>query len=327
MDLRQLRSFLAVLDQGSFSSAADALFTVQSNVSSHVARLETELGTTLLDRRSRELTPAGIVVERRGREVLRQLAAVSDDLAALENRVIGEVACGTTPSIGLRVIPPMLATATQELPEVSVTVAEAHSGQLVQQLLAGDIDVAITTGANNPELSSTPLFTEDIVAVLATDSELCASDNVTIAELNKQKLLLPLQDNPLYEHISSAFTHAGIALQTGLEVGSSSLVQAMVGAGVGVALIPATAAADGDGLDVAVRPIKGMAPRNVALSLRNSTQNDRATVAIHGLLERTARQAATWMPGCHPTPEATAEQTQVSPQDPEDVLDVVSMRE
>lgn len=301
MDLRQLRSFLAVVDQGSFSAAADALFTVQSNVSSHVARLEAELGYTLLDRRSRQLTPEGAVVERRGREVLRQLAAVTDDLAAIENRVIGEVACGTTPSIGLRVVPPMLAQATQEFPEVSVTIVEAHSGQLVQQLLASDIDVAITTGANNPELSSTPLFTEDIVAVLAPNSELANAPTVTIEELSAQKLLLPLQDNPLYDHIAAAFASAGVALHAGLEVGSSSLVQAMAGADVGVALIPATAAADHGGLDVAVRPIAGMAPRDVALSMRTTAQTDRATIAIHELLEQTAREAATWMPGCHTT--------------------------
>ena len=71
MDLRQLRSFLAVIDNGSFSAAATALFTVQSNVSTHVARLELELGTMLLDRRTRKLTAAGSAVELRSREIVR----------------------------------------------------------------------------------------------------------------------------------------------------------------------------------------------------------------------------------------------------------------
>jgi len=299
MDVRQLRSFLAVVDHGSFSSAAEALFTVQSNVSAHVGRLENEVGTTLLDRRSRELTPAGQIVERRGREVLRQLSAIADDLAAIENRIIGNVACGTTPSIGLRVIPPTLARATRELPEVSIRVVEAHSGSLVQQLLAADIDLAITTNASNPELRSTPLFTEDIVAVLSPDHPFATKDQVTLRNLAQTKVLLPLPDNPLYGHIATSFAKANVPLRPGFEVGSSALVQAMAAAHVGVALIPATAASDRAAPGTAVRPIADMAPRNVALTSRIASQPSRAVLAVAEMISETAIEAALSMPGCH----------------------------
>lgn len=301
MDLRQLRSFLAVVDHGSFSSAADALFTVQSNVSTHVARLETELGTSLLDRRTRHLTPAGNVVEQRGREIMRQLTSITDDLAAIENRIIGNVVCGTTPSIGLRLIPPTLARATQELPEVSIAVAEAQSGALFQQLLADDIDLAITTGVSNPELTSTPLFTENIVAVLAADHQFADKSTLSLRDLAQTKLLLPLQDNPLYDHIARAFAKENLPLRAGFEVGSSALVQAMAAAHVGVAVIPATAAADGGNANAVVKPIVGMDPRAVALTLRESNQPSRAVRAVAAIIERTAREAATSMPGCRPT--------------------------
>ena len=301
IDLRQLRSFLAVVDHGSFSSAADALFTVQSNVSAHVARLEAEVGTTLLDRRTRELTDAGHIVEERGREVMRQLAAIDDDLANIDNRIIGEVVCGATPSIGLRVIPTTLALTTRDLPEVSVSVAEAHSGTLVQQLLAGDIDLAITTGSSNPDLSSVPLFREDIVAVLSADHPLAAKTSLTLRDLAQTKLLLPLQDNPLYDHISQAFSAAGIPLSSGLEVGSSALVQAMANADVGVALIPATAASDASEQNTVVRPIDDMQPRDVVLMVKAAQQPSRAVRAVAESVEATARRAVSSMPGCHPT--------------------------
>ena len=301
MDLRQLRSLLAVVDHGSFSSAAQALFTVQSNVSAHVAHLEAEVGTTLINRRTRELTPAGSIVEQRGREALRQINAIGDDLADIENRIIGDVACGTTPSIGLRVIPPTLARTTKELPEVSVTVVEAHSGTLVQQLLAGDIDVAITTGGSNPDLRSTPLFTEDIVAVLSNDHPFAAKKHLTVRDLAQTKLLLPLRDNPLYDHIARSFGEANIPLRAGLEVGSSALVQAMAAAHVGVAVIPATAASDQENAEAVIRPIHDMAPRAVALTTRSSTQPSRALDAVAQIIEEVARTAATSMPGCHAT--------------------------
>lgn len=301
MDIRQLRSFLAVIDHGSFSAAAEALFTVQSNVSSHVGRLEGEVGVKLLDRRTRELTPAGRIVEQRGREILRHLTAITDDLAAIEDRIIGEIACGTTPSIGLRVIPTALTRAAQELPEVSVSVVEAHSGTLVQQLLSGDLDLAITTGASNPELRSTPLFTEDIVAIVGPHHRFVGKQTITLTDLAETKLLLPLHDNPLHQHIARAFAEADVALGRTLEVGSSTLVQAMAGADVGVALVPATAATDDSENPTTVLPVATMPPRRVALTSRRAAQQTRALEAMSAIIDSTARQAATTMPGCHST--------------------------
>lgn len=308
MDIRQLRSFLAVVDHGSFSAAAEALFTVQSNVSSHVGRLETEAGTKLLDRRTRELTPAGAIVEKRGREILRHLTAIADDLAAIEDRIIGEVACGTTPSIGLRVIPPALARASQELPEVSITVVEAHSGTLVQQLLSGDLDLAITTGASNPELRSTPLFTEDIVAIVGPMHRFNRNTTITLTDLAQTKLLMPLHDNPLHQHIARAFAEEDVAIGESLEVGSSTLVQAMAAADVGVALVPATAASDGTEDPTTVFPVVNMPPRRVALTSRRAAQPTRALEAVSAVIDGTARRAATTMPGCHSHPSLTRDE-------------------
>lgn len=309
MDLRQLRSFLAVIDHGSFSAAAQALFTVQSNVSTHVARLEDELGTTLLDRRTRQLTTAGSAVELRGREIVRQLNAISDDLATLEDRIIGNVVCGTTPSIGLAVIPPTLARSTRDLPEVSVSVVEAHSGTLMQQLLSGDIDLAITTGASHPELRSTPLFTEDIVAVLSIDHPFAGKPSVNLRDLAQTKLILPLQDNPLYDHISQAFSRAEVPLRAALEVGSSALVQAMAAAHVGVALVPATAAADRRQEKSVVKEIDDMPPRGVALTTRSGTQPTRALEAVSAIIAEIARTAAQSLPGCHTDEETSSRQS------------------
>ena len=300
MDIRQLRSFLAVVDQGSFSAAAASLFTVQSNVSAHVARLEADLGVTLLDRRTRALTPAGRAVEGRARTILGQIAGIDDDLASLEDRIIGEVACGTTPSLGLWVLPQTLARATIEYPDVAVTVVEGQSGELSQRVMTGDIDIAITTGPNNPGLTSMPLFDEDIVAVLASDHPLSRSAELTLDELAATKLLVPLADNPLHDHIAHAFERAHIPFRVGLEVGSSALVCAMASAGVGVALVPATVQSSSDANRPTVRrTVSGMAPRVVALTARRDTPANRAVASIADIIVHTAKQAALSMPGCH----------------------------
>src|SRR3954466_14164042 len=94
MDLRQLNALLAVADKGTFSAAAEALHTVQSNVSTHVARLERELGATLLDRHARPLTEGGGAVLARARRVQAELDALAADVASLRHEVAGATRLG-----------------------------------------------------------------------------------------------------------------------------------------------------------------------------------------------------------------------------------------
>jgi len=302
MDIRQLEAFLAVVDHGSFSAAAAAMFTVQSNVSTHVARLERELGTTLLDRRERTLTAAGRAVEAKAREIVASLESIPDDLAALEDRTIGHVACGTTPSVGLWILPPALASATELLPDVTISFVEGQSDDLVQRVLGGSLDLAITTGVADPEVERTPLFDEDIVAVVAGNHRLAQANQLVMRDLVDETVLLPRADNPLHRHIAQELERAGLRLPATLEVGSSALVTAMAGAGLGVAVVPATAALS----TAAAAPVAAtkqfaiadLAPRQVAITTRSGTRASRALAAFSELLESTARARAVEMPGC-----------------------------
>src|ERR671918_1687329 len=94
MDLRQLAALAAVADAGSFSAAARRLHTVQSNVSTHIARLERELGTTLVDRATGALTDEGEVVVDRARRVHHPLEAVRSDAAPVLHEGSGDVGLG-----------------------------------------------------------------------------------------------------------------------------------------------------------------------------------------------------------------------------------------
>src|SRR5690606_32278208 len=89
MDLRQLAALTAVADAGSFSAAARRLHTVQSNVSTHVARLERELGTTLVDRSTGELTEEGEAVVARSRRIQHELEALEADVSSMLHEVSG----------------------------------------------------------------------------------------------------------------------------------------------------------------------------------------------------------------------------------------------
>lgn len=94
MDLRQLAALVAVADHGTFSAAADALHTVQSNISTHVRRLEREVGAQLVDRAGNRLTDEGEIVVARARRVQEEIDAMVADVAALRHDVRGRSRLG-----------------------------------------------------------------------------------------------------------------------------------------------------------------------------------------------------------------------------------------
>src|SRR5579863_4331531 len=94
MEIRHLQALVAVAEHGSFSAAADHLGTVQSNISAHIARLEREIGSTLVDRSGGRLTPEGEVVVARAHRVMGELDALLADVGALRESVAGNVRVG-----------------------------------------------------------------------------------------------------------------------------------------------------------------------------------------------------------------------------------------
>ena len=100
MDIRQLNVLLAVADHGTFSAAADALHTVQSNVSTHIARLERELRTELVDRSTGALTAEGEAVASRARRIQGEVESIVPDLTAMHDEITGTVRIGMIGTVG-----------------------------------------------------------------------------------------------------------------------------------------------------------------------------------------------------------------------------------
>ena len=108
MDRKKLRTLLAVAEHQSFSGAAKALGTVQSNVSAHVSRLENELGVTLIERSTNEPTPEGAAVLERARRIESEFSSLDSDLAYLRDVVVGSVRLGVIGTTARWLVPPLL---------------------------------------------------------------------------------------------------------------------------------------------------------------------------------------------------------------------------
>src|SRR6185436_17321020 len=128
MDLRQLSTLVAIADHGSFSAAARALYTVQSNVSGHVARLERELGVVLVDR---------------ARRILHELEDLAAEMASRGNEVTGDSRLGVIGTTARWLLPQLLAQVSRAHPGVHVTIHEGNTSSLLPRLQSSQIDAAI----------------------------------------------------------------------------------------------------------------------------------------------------------------------------------------
>src|SRR5258708_13380720 len=137
MDLRQLNARVAVSDHGGFSAAAEALHTVQSNVSSHVARLERELDVTLVDRQAGRLTAEGALVVARARRITGELDGVVADLAALRDEIVGVVRLGVIGTTSRWLVPRLLRAVSPSHPQVPRAVVDSTSPSLPPRLVPG----------------------------------------------------------------------------------------------------------------------------------------------------------------------------------------------
>src|SRR6202140_599771 len=172
MELRHLQALVAVAEYGSFSSAADHLGTVQSNISAHVARLERELGTTLVDRSAGRLTADGEVVVARAYRVMGELDALVADVGALREAVAGNVRVGMIGTTARWLVPMLLADLAGRFPRPPLVVADGPTLGLEPQLAAGRFDLAVLTfPVPGRDLVSEPLFDEDIALVVSVDDD------------------------------------------------------------------------------------------------------------------------------------------------------------
>jgi DNA-binding transcriptional LysR family regulator len=300
MDLRQLNALVAVADHGGFSAAADALHTVQSNVSSHVARLERELGVTLVDRHAGRLTDEGMLVVARARRINGELDGVVSDLAALRDEIVGVVRLGMIGTTARWLVPRLLASIRERHPGVRLVVVEATSTSLEPRVLAGELDLAVVNlPVPGRDLASEPLFDEDLVLVVPTGHPLVGRAGVALTDLAALELLLPPPGTAFRGELDDAAAAAGIALTPLAEVDGLRLIASMAMEGQGPAIVPATGlSGPSDTRRWRAVTVSGLPRRRVGVAQRRRGLPAPPARAVHAVLRDIAGGAD--LPGLHP---------------------------
>lgn len=243
VELRHLRYFRAVAEAGSFTRAAAEIGLTQPTLSQQIAQLESELGVALLTRGKREwrLTQAGEMVLQYSRRVIGDMSALRRSLDDLSSLRRGSLSVAVLPVLAQGLLPLALPKFHQAHPEIRVTVLEMTVDEMAKALAQGAIDVGIGCLGTSLKLRGELLFSEELVAVLASGDPLAAQPSVTVADLAKRPVIVP---PPGYGTRTLILTAWGKARRTpvfSLEVGALQSMLSAAKNSSGCAIMPASA--------------------------------------------------------------------------------------
>ncbi|HEX9684198.1 MAG TPA: LysR family transcriptional regulator [Acidimicrobiales bacterium] len=300
MDLRHLAALVAVADRGTFSAAATALHTVQSNVSTHVARLERELSATLFDRSAGRLTEEGEVVVARARRAAAEVDAISSDLAAQREYVTGTVRLGVIGSTARWLVIHLVDALRDLHPGVRLVITEGGTTNLVPPLTAGRLDQAVVNlPLTEADVATEALFDEDLLLIVPDDHPMAGADGVYLADLEGLELLLPAPGTALRTELDHAASVAGVQLTAMAEIDGIRLLGTLGFEGYGPTVLPATTAPSW--LEGPWRRIRLLDTprRSVGLAVRRRELPSAASRAVQDILHGVVVAQLGHQPGIH----------------------------
>jgi LysR family hydrogen peroxide-inducible transcriptional activator len=204
-------------------------------------KLEGELGARLFDRlgRSVRLTDVGKTFLPRARSVLRELEAARGDVVDRKDSIGGPVTVGVIPTVAPYFLPPLLTSFSRRFPQAELTVAEEITPVLLERLRAGAIDVAILAlPIRGHEFEAAPLLTERLFAALPKSHKLARHRSLSLKDLRSEPFLLLRDGHCFRDTAVAACDRARLHPQVVFESGQFSSLLSMVGAGMGVSIVP-----------------------------------------------------------------------------------------
>lgn len=244
ISIRHLRYFEALAQHGHFGRAAEACAISQPALSLQMKELEQILGAPLIERGARQirLTAIGEAFAQRGRDILRSVDELADLARASVGPLTGRLRIGVIPTVAPYLLPRVIQLLGKQFPQLDLRPREAVTQKLVEDLAEGRLDVAIVAlPVSEPSLAEHPLFSEEFVLVRPAAD---AAKPVPSPETLRTMRLLLLEEGHCFRDQALSFCKISSATPSDLMEGSSlaTLVQ-MVGAGIGVTLIPQMAVA------------------------------------------------------------------------------------
>ena len=291
LNLNHLLAFLAVTEAGSFRSAATRMHITQSALSMQVRHLEDVFGVSLFHRTTRSLSLTG-----EGTRLLPVVRRLTEDIAQVttELREEGQLQRGVTtlvalPSLTATLLPRILRDFGALHPGIQVRVRDADSKTAFELVRRAEVDMGLLSkGDDEDELTFSPLIVDELIAIVPAEGHpLSQRRRIALHDLKTFPLLLNPRGVALREILEQKLLAAGIKPAPTQEFVNTYAIIAMVGAGLGVSVLPSMALTRADLQGCKVLKLQDGGAREIGLALSRRRSLSPATEALRGFIERT----------------------------------------
>ena len=270
MELQQLRYVLAVARTGNFSRAAEQCHVSQPSLSQQIHKLEAELGEKLFDRlRQRaQLTPVGETFVRRAARILEEVESAGREAREARELTCGTLCVGALPTIAPYLLPTVVSQFATQFPGVQLVVQEDTTARMLGLLAAGEVDFAIVSlPITDARFAMESLFEEDLLLALPARHRLARRKAITLADLADERFILMKEGHCLGDQVLD-FCHRQDFRPTVIcRSAQIATIQSLVGAGLGISLVPRMACASGPVQQPIYRPLADARPRRAVVAL------------------------------------------------------------
>src|SRR5918911_1534730 len=264
LDVKRMKVLREVANERSFSAAAQKLGYTQSAISQQIAALEREAGATLIERNPRgiRLTDAGEALVRHADKILARLAEAEAELEAIAGLRGGRLRLASFPTAGATLVPRAIAEFTGRHPAVELSLAEAEPDESLPRLKAGELDLILIDDSpltEDDDVEFVHLLDDPLYLALASDHPLASRRRLRFQDLAAEPWVQGSQVCSCHRQLRNACANAGYEPHVAYESDDFQVVQGLVAAGVGVALIPGLALVS-ERPDVVIRSIGAKPP-------------------------------------------------------------------
>jgi DNA-binding transcriptional LysR family regulator len=242
VEIRQLRAFVAIAESGTFTAGAWRVHVTQAAISMQIRQLETEIGAKVFVRAPRHviLTEAGEQLLRRARHILREHDAALDEIAELAGAERGRLRIGSASAMVLtEQLPSILKELRKQHPAADLAVTSGTSEVLVDQILAGEVDIAFVSLPVDVRGIKTERLSEDqLVAIASPRHKLAKQRTISAYTLAGERLILGERGGNTRRLIDQFFAQAGVSLRVAMELSRQQAIKRMVEEDMGVGIVP-----------------------------------------------------------------------------------------
>lgn len=297
MNLEQLRSFAEVARRGNFTRAAEHLHLAQPSLSRQISALEHDLGAELFvrSRGGSTLTPAGESLLPLARRMLADADSVRRELDQLAGLQRGRVRLGATPTLCISLVAEVLDAFHGAYPGVELHISEQGSRRLLDELAAGELDLALITtssAASSDRFVVAPLLVEELVVISsASRPPVSQRSAIGIDDLARLSQVVFSSTYDLRDTTDAAFRAAGLVPDVVVEGAEMDAVLRFVERGIGVAIVPAMVLIDRPGLR-SVRLVDPTLTRTISVARSAEVTPTAAASVMERTIARTAADVA-----------------------------------